>query len=649
MSSPLSAWALGVGQIRVLSQRDQPLLAEIPILSSDPSELEALQARLASPETFARVGLSAPQGVVSDLHFSVAVGSDGRPVIRVTSPTPVQQPLLTFLVEIDWGSGKLVREYSALIDTPQTAAAPVQPPIEEAATTASTVGDTGGTIERAPDPLPTPPTPPPQVASAPPPAVVPTPAPTPTPVETAPEPVSAATPVQIPDADRVRNEPAPTGGDSHLVQRGETLAGIASGLGRPFNLDQTIVALLRANPSAFIGGNANRLKAGSVLRIPDDAGIARYTPDEAAVVMREQVAQWRGASRTLPQPPAVAGAPAIPRSARPPGSDAHPVAGARLEITPPSAKDAKKAGTRSGVSAGGEGDMVRQQELQETRETLAARDAEVQELKARVAELEQLQKKQNELISMKDSALASAEKRLAQSQSQPPSPPAAARDAGTPLAPWLGLGGGLLVLGLGGWWWLRRRAASAAPVAPAKPAATERSRDTERLAAAIPKAGDAAPAADTAAPAPTPAPAPSPAPTAAEPAWNKLAKPAEPEPAKPASLRPRTVPTWHSGGVSVAPMNEPQTPPPAPAPAPTASTPQASLPLTPPVEAPPAASTQTAGSGNATSGQGRLDLAKAYLDLGDRDTARTLLLEVATRGDSVDVRREAERLLQELG
>lgn len=92
----------------------------------------------------------------------------------------------------------------------------------------------------------------------------------------------------------------------------------------------------------------------------------------------------------------------------------------------------------------------------------------------------------------------------------------------------------------------------------------------------------------------------------AEPAWNRLAKPVEPEAPKPVSP-PRGVPTWHAGGAEVAPLNA----------------------------SPP--------------GQGRLDLAKAYLDMGDRDTARSLLQEVATRGDSVDVRREAERLLQDLG
>ena len=115
------AFALGLGQIQVKSRPGEPLLAEIPIVSSDPTELQGLQARLASPDTFRRIGLEPPQGIVSDLQFTPAVDERGRPVIRVTSTAPVQQAGLTFLVEVDWGQGRLVREYSALVDAPRVA------------------------------------------------------------------------------------------------------------------------------------------------------------------------------------------------------------------------------------------------------------------------------------------------------------------------------------------------------------------------------------------------------------------------------------------------------------------------------------------------------------------------------------------------
>lgn len=601
--SPLSAWALGLGQIKVLSQRDQPLLAEIPVISNDSTELEALQARLASPETFARIGLSPPQGIVSDLQFSVALDARGRPVIRVTSAVPVQQPLLTFLLEVDWGQGRLVREYSALLDTPQTAAAPVQPPIQEATV------DPGNTVVRLPDP------PPPEPLTAAEPTAIPLP-----PRDQAaaiPEPLTSPEPVAIPlPPQEVAATAAPieviAGDETRTVRPGETLGGIAADLDRGFTLDQTILALLRANPDAFIDGNANRLKAGAVLRIPDNAGIAQYTPDEAAVVVREQAAQWRGSGRALPQPPAVVGTPAgepVPTAPAEPAQ--RPAAGrastqARLEIVPPSANDAKRAGTRSGVSAGGEGDMLRQQELQQTNETLAARAAEVEELKARVAELEQLQQKQNELIALKDSELAAAQQRLGNTQAAAASQPAPAVSG---MGPWLGVGAGLLVIGLLAGWWLRRR----------RPVAVAPKREFERLAAAVPKSKDAAAdrvpdnavdADDDVADATVAEAAPAPktaAPLPAEPAWNRLAKPLEPEAPKPVAPT-RGVPTWHAGGVEGGGAPSPSQP-----------------------------------------GQVRLDLAKAYLDMGDRDTARTLLDEIAARGDTETVRSEAARMRQELG
>ncbi|HEU4813363.1 MAG TPA: fimbrial protein FimV, partial [Xanthomonadaceae bacterium] len=127
-SAPVAA--LGLGQIEVLSRPGEPLVAEIPVISTDPAELQQLQARLASPETFRRIGLEPPQGAVSNLQFSVALDAQGNPVVRVTSPAPIDQPLLTFLLEVDWGQGRLVREYSVLVDAPESAVAIAQPPIQ---------------------------------------------------------------------------------------------------------------------------------------------------------------------------------------------------------------------------------------------------------------------------------------------------------------------------------------------------------------------------------------------------------------------------------------------------------------------------------------------------------------------------------------
>ena len=559
-----TALALGLGEIRVKSQPGQPLVAEIPIISNEPGELEQLQARLASPVTFERVGLARPEGLVNSLNFAVALSDDGRAVIRVTSEEPVQVAAVNFLIEVDWGQGRLVREYSALVDVPGAVAAANEPIIE------APLPPPSNTIIREPEAV---------AATEPPPAEVPPsePTPTPAPAET-PAPVAAT-----PDAVATPT-PAALAGDSGIeVQRGQTLSQIARDLGQGSTLDQTMLALLRANPDAFINGNINRLKQGAVLRVPSSAEATQLGEAEAAALVRDQMAQWRQARRPIPQP--VEAAPAEAAAAAPNRATAAPrVAEARLEIAPPAASAATRAGTQSGIDAEGEGDMLANEQLTLTKEELAARESEVQELRTQVAELESLKQQQAKLIAMKDSELAAAQQRLAKSQG----------DAGQPLWLWAGLG--LLVAGLVVAWLIGRRKSSAT-------SAPRSSYDSAAMAAAVPVPGNA--------------PVAIPQPAEAEPAIPAPARsPAVPETSEaPAVTKPlptwtaaATKPTWHTGdiGLNVTPLN------PAPA------------------------------------GRERLELAIAYLDLGDVDTARDLLNEVVAGGDTA-ARDEASQLLRELG
>jgi pilus assembly protein FimV len=616
----MPAFALGLGQIQVRSQAGQPLLAEIPIVTSDPSELDNLQARLASPDTFRRIGLQPPQGIVSDLQFTVALDARGNPVIRVTSPVPVRQSLLTFLVEVDWGQGRLVREYSALLDAPQTVSAPAQPPIQ------APVAPPSNTIvrpaEAAQDPVagvePDAEASPEATSPAETPAAEPAADPdgiavVPTPVAPPPAPAPAPAPPVAPSATAA--PPSEYG----PVQAGDTLGAIAEGL-RPegYTLDQTMLALLRANPDAFINDNVNLVRQGAVLRMPDGDALSQYGAAEATAVVREQISQWREMRRPVPQPEAVAGeGTADAGNASGAAGGAPRVADARLEITPPSQGAGQRAGTRSGIAAGGEGDMLRQ-EMQQTQETLAARNAEVEELKARVAELEQLQQQQQQLISLKDSELAAAQQRLAESNQRPATTLAQA-NAGDPAStaasaaggglPWLWVGLALLVAGLLAWLFTRRK----------RSPAPGRTFDTSALAAGMPRAleevredvteaehEDAAEAAieDDA-----------PVRTEGEDlrgradarhgavSWNT----------PPAGSVEMAAPTWHSGT--------------RPAPVEDAST--------------------VVSLNPSPAGQERIELARAYIDLGDVDTARSLLREVAEGGDA-ESRDEAARVLRSL-
>ena len=248
------AMALGLGQIRVLSAPGQPLLAEIPIISNEPGELENARARLASPETFARVGLQPPTGLVNDLEFEITADAQGRAVVRVTSRAPVDVPALAFLVEVDWGQGRLVREYSALVAAPQTAAAIEQPVIEAPQALPSDA------IVREPEPA----------AELPAQAQAEAPAQAP---PAAPAPVAPAVPAPRPAPAVASAAPGET---LVRVERGQTLSQIVAGMDRGgHSFNQAMLALLRANPEAFIGGNIHRVRSGAVLRMPEADDCAR--------------------------------------------------------------------------------------------------------------------------------------------------------------------------------------------------------------------------------------------------------------------------------------------------------------------------------------------------------------------------------------
>ena len=123
-----SAWAIGLGRMAVQSALGENLRAEIDVTSITPEEASSLRVRVAPPEAYRAAGVEYG-AVLSGMQVTLARRPDGRSYLRVASDRVVQEPFVDVILELSWASGRLVREYTMLLDPPsaRTAAAPPAP------------------------------------------------------------------------------------------------------------------------------------------------------------------------------------------------------------------------------------------------------------------------------------------------------------------------------------------------------------------------------------------------------------------------------------------------------------------------------------------------------------------------------------------
>ena len=267
---PAMSWGLGLGQIHLQSALGQPLRAQIDLISVGPNELGAVHAQLAPVDEFTRYGIERPP-FLATMTFKVGKAKDGHAVLLVNSSDAIPEPFVTFLVEVDWARGHLMREYTVLLDPPGFS------DTERAAQAAA--------VEM------------PQSAAPTPAATAPTPAATAAPAETqaaaaAPAAVAEPQPATTTGA-TVAAAPAMRAG-SVRVGRGDTLSKIALrvGAGGAGAVDRTMIALFRANPDAF-SGNINVLHRGAILRIPGADQIALLNESQAIKEVSRQYRAWQ--------------------------------------------------------------------------------------------------------------------------------------------------------------------------------------------------------------------------------------------------------------------------------------------------------------------------------------------------------------------
>ncbi len=235
------AHGLGLGEITLKSALNQPLDAEIELLEVRDLGSGEVIPSLASPEEFSKAGVDRLY-YLTDLKFTPVVKPNGKSVIRVTSSKPVQEPYLNFLVQVLWPNGRLLREYTVLLDpplySPQAAASAPQAPVSAPRATGA---------PRAPQ---------------------------------APAPVRTT---------------APAGSDTYRTVSNDTLWEIAQrNRTDRVSVPQAMLAFQELNPGAFVDGNINRLKSGQVLRIPTEQQMLERSPREALSQVQAQNQSWRG-------------------------------------------------------------------------------------------------------------------------------------------------------------------------------------------------------------------------------------------------------------------------------------------------------------------------------------------------------------------
>jgi pilus assembly protein FimV len=395
---PNEGFTLGLGEIEVNSALNQKLNADIEILSATPEDTETIIVKLASRKEFQRAGLDRPFEL-NDLRFKSVV-IDDVPHIIVSSSSPIREPFLNFLIEVDWPNGHLLREYTVLLDPPVFMTQSASTASAQARQSSADSDDSGFRPSSAGSTN-----------------VVPVFAPGVAASSASSRPASD----QLqPQSDSMRQAPVnpafipapmvpqqtsinqPPG--SYRIKSGDTAWSLADAM-RPdqsISVEQMMIAMLRANPESFIDENINGLKRGYILRLPDYDQIASINQADARAMVREQAALWRQYQQSQAGGQPVSAMPSAEMSgSASTGENEAATADAYLEIV--------SAGSGSSTMSGKDPTKMTAQELRTelalARERVETERVEKEALQQRVSTLQKNVDKMKGMLSIEDEEL----------------------------------------------------------------------------------------------------------------------------------------------------------------------------------------------------------------------------------------------------
>lgn len=349
MACSLPSHALTLGKFQALSAMGEPLRAEVEIAQYTPDELRGLQAQLASPSSFQQAGMEF-NPALSGVTARIENRGDGRPVIVLNGRSPIQDSFIDLILEAKSATGRVVKNYALLLN----AAAPISSrnsasnlrsspstevissPVTLSAPAASTEKISSRSVELNSDQVPvyrfdsqeapTTSIAPVSNRAAPiskasstnvelnadqvpvyrfdtPSSAVPTPTNSTPSYRQAPVPVAVISAIAM---DKTHHAMADE--DALQVNPGDTVSNLVMGrLPAGVSLDQMMLALARANPHAFIEGNINLVRSGSVLRMPKAHEATQISREQARETVLSQNRDFATYARRVAESPILVG------------------------------------------------------------------------------------------------------------------------------------------------------------------------------------------------------------------------------------------------------------------------------------------------------------------------------------------------------
>jgi pilus assembly protein FimV len=390
---PISVFAAGLGKLNVMSGLGEPLKADIELLSVTPEELSSITAVIASEEAYTIQGIEKPASH-NTIKVDVTKNAAGTPILKLQSSQPISEPFLDMLIQVDWSSGRLLREYTVLLDppgytgevdpnaqSPQTAQVPLVKSFsknkkeELGAATNAKAGSSAPSNNAK----------------------------------------SSKSVMPATDAD------TPVLEEDYMTQRGDTLANIARDM-KPegVSLEQMLVGLYQTNPNAFQGNNINRLKVGQILRQPSQDTLNSISQSQASREVKVQTANWNAYRNKL----AGMVADSVPIDSEASTQSAGgkiTSAEDKSETATTGPKDIVKLSAGDAVASKINNEDIKSLQAKVTalQEEATAREKSVKEAQDRTADLEKQIADMQKLLAMKSDAMADIQKQATTETSEP--------------------------------------------------------------------------------------------------------------------------------------------------------------------------------------------------------------------------------------